>query len=237
MVERLLAGARYRPRRLLGTPTALAALRPWLARLDPTVEILQGSAALLAAVAGYRFHRGCLALAERGQEVDPALLTGIPGARTLVVLDGPADPANVGAAFRNSLAFGVDGVLLSAEATDPLYRKAIRASAGATLMLPFARWGRREDALGQLRSAGYTLLGLTPGCLATDITRVDPGALPSRLAILIGTEATGLSAEAIAAAHELVRIPMAPGVDSLNLATALGIALHRLQGPRLARGR
>jgi tRNA G18 (ribose-2'-O)-methylase SpoU len=134
----------------------------------------------------------------------------------------------VGAVFRNAAAFGVGGVLLSPGCADPLYRKALRVSMGATLSLPFARidW---PVGLLRLRETGYTLLALTPDRDAEDIgTVADRGAGARRLALLLGAEGAGLGPDSRAAAHRCVRIPMAAGIDSLNVATACAIALHRL---------
>ena len=144
-----------------------------------------------------------------------------------------ADPDNVGAVFRNALAFGVDAVLLSAGTVDPLYRKAIRVSAGAALSLPFARVASWEDGLGRLRTAGYTLVALTPEARAVAIDTVVAAGPPlARLALAVGAEGGGLRLATRMAADLAVRIPMAPGVDSLNVATATGIALHRLSARR-----
>jgi tRNA G18 (ribose-2'-O)-methylase SpoU len=141
-----------------------------------------------------------------------------------------ADPDNVGGVFRNALAFGVDAVLLSPGTADPLYRKAIRVSAGATLCLPFARLSAWEAGLRRVQEGDYTLVALTPEPAAVDIATF--ARVPSRLALAVGAEGHGLGATTRAAAQLLVRIPMAAGVDSLNVATATGIALHRLRGSR-----
>ena len=154
--------------------------------------------------------------------MDPA------GPRTLLALEGVTDPDNVGAIFRNAAAFGVAGVLLSSHCADPLYRKAIRVSMGATLSLPFAQVPDWAVTLAALRHAGYRLVALCPGADAEDIVEV-AGRAPRRprLALLLGAEGEGLSEATRAAADVEVRIPMAAGVDSLNVAAACGIALHR----------
>ena len=126
-------------------------------------------------------------------------------------------------------AFGADGILLSPGCADPLYRKAIRVSIGASLSVPFARLADWPGDLTVLSARGYTILALTPEPGAIDI--VEFGAarpVPERLALLFGAEGAGLSAAARAAADNAVKIAMTPGADSLNIATACGIALHRL---------
>ena len=125
-----------------------------------------------------------------------------------MVLEGLGDSSNVGALFRNALAFGVGAVFLAPGTADPLYRKAIRVSSGATVAMPFARLGDWPRDLERLRAAGYTVLALTPREDAVDIAELGAGRpLPERLALLLGTEGRGLSADALAAADLQVRIP------------------------------
>jgi tRNA G18 (ribose-2'-O)-methylase SpoU len=229
VIRRLFACGRFRPRSVLLTPAALAGLRDLLETADPEVRILLVPHDLVRGVVGFNFHRGCLAVGERGAGPSPASLLDPPGRRLLLVLDEVTNPDNVGAVFRNAMAFGVDGVLLSPGSADPLYRKAIRVSIGASLSVPFARLRDWPEELKALREGGYTLMALTPRAAAIDI--VDLGTtqpVPERLALLLGAEGTGLSSAARAAADCEVRIRMSPGADSLNVATACGIALHRL---------
>jgi tRNA G18 (ribose-2'-O)-methylase SpoU len=231
VVERLL-GSRFPVRALLATPAALGALAgPLAGRGGPAFPIWVARARVIGAVVGFEFHRGCLALGERREEAPADLVEG-PGPRALLALDGLADPDNVGAVFRNARAFGVSGVLLSAAAADPLYRKAIRTSAAATLHVPFARMPDWREGMLRLRAAGYLVVGLTPEAGADDVGMLPPP--PGRLAVVLGSEGQGLGPRTRDLVDRLVRIPMAPGADSLNVATACGIALHRLLGPRLA---
>jgi tRNA G18 (ribose-2'-O)-methylase SpoU len=230
VVRLLLATRRYRVRALLVAPAALAALGDALRDATPAVTAYVAGPEVMRAITGFPFHRGCLALAERGPDLGAAALAAPPGPRTLVALDELADPDNVGAVFRNARAFAADGVLLSPGSADPLYRKAIRTSTGATLTLPFARAEDWAADLGALRALGYALLALTPDPAADDVSAL--GAPPARLALLVGSEGAGLGAASRQAAHRRVRIPMAAGVDSLNVATATGIALHALRGAR-----
>ena len=233
VVRRLLSARRYRVRSALVTPPALHALGEALAAAEvPTYLVRQD---VVEAVVGMEFHHGCLAAGERGAE--PTLEAVLAEARSdrLVVLEGLGDASNVGALFRNALAFGVGAVFLAPGTADPLYRKAIRVSSGATVALPFARLADWPRALKRLRDAGYTVLALTPRAEAVDIGELGNGGelgagrpLPARLALLLGTEGRGLSAEALAAADLHVRIPMAPEMDSLNVAAAGAVALHWL---------
>jgi tRNA G18 (ribose-2'-O)-methylase SpoU len=181
----------------------------------------------MEAVAGFPIHRGCLAAGERGTEESAETLAD--RARTVVVLEAIANHDNIGGIFRNVLAFGGDAVLLDDRCADPLYRKAIRVSVGASLTMPFARIDAWADGLARLSAAGYTLVALTPDAAAIDIAGLPAERLGAgRVALFVGAEGAGLGPETRAMADARVRIPMAPGVDSLNVATAAGIALHRL---------
>jgi tRNA G18 (ribose-2'-O)-methylase SpoU len=227
VVRRLLSAGRYRVRSALVTPPALHALGEALAAAEvPTYLVRQD---IVEAVVGMEFHHGCLAAGERGAEPTAEAVLAEALRSRLVVLEGLGDSSNVGALFRNALAFGVGAVFLAPGTADPLYRKAIRVSSGATVALPFARLADWPRDLERLRAAGYTVLALTPRAEAVDIGELGDGRLlPARLALLLGTEGRGLSAEALAAADLQIRIPMAPEMDSLNVAAAGAIALHWL---------
>jgi tRNA G18 (ribose-2'-O)-methylase SpoU len=228
LVRRLLETSRFPVQSLLVTPRALDDLHDLLVDDDPT-PVHVASAETIRAIVGFKFHRGCLALGVRGEPLAPEALIEPGGPRTLLALEGVVDPDNVGAVFRNAAAFGAAGVLCSSDCADPLYRKAIRVSMGATLSLPFARVSDWPAALAALRRAGYRLVALCPRADAEDIVEVAAGApRRPRLALLLGAEGAGLSGTTRAAADVVVRIPMAAGVDSLNVAAACGIALHRL---------
>jgi tRNA G18 (ribose-2'-O)-methylase SpoU len=228
VVRRLLA-SRFRVRSVLLAPGSLEALRDALESADPGLPVYVASPALLRRIVGFEFHRGCLAAVERGPEPAPEALIAPAGRRLLLGLEELADPDNVGGVFRNAWAFGADGVLLSPGSADPLGRKAIRASAGGALALPFARMPDWPAGLARVREAGYTLIALTPDAGALDLGELGQARpVPARLALLLGTEGRGLSPGARAQADLTVGIPMAPGVDSLNVATAAGIVLHHL---------
>jgi tRNA G18 (ribose-2'-O)-methylase SpoU len=146
----------------------------------------------------------------------------------VVVLEGVTNADNVGGVFRNAAAFAADAVLLSPTCCDPLYRKAIRTSMGATLRLPYARLDEWPHGLDALRDRGFTIAALTPRQEAATFADFAASHQGAKVALLVGTEGDGLTPAAAAAAHVLVRIPIAPAVDSLNLAVAVGIALHQL---------
>ena len=236
VVERLLGSRRFRVRSLLVNDTALAALEPALAATDGDPEVFIAPRELISELAGYRVHQGCLALAERGAEIGPeALALGARGG-LLVALEQLADPDNVGCVFRNARAFGADGVLLAPGGADPLYRKAVRVSTGATLQLPFARCASWPRELEKLRAAGWTVLAAVVGEDAIDVN--DYGALrpiPDRVCLVFGSEGYGLSAAARAAADARITVRMRAGFDSLNVASASGILLHHFSRAAHAR--
>ena len=228
VIRRLFACGRFRARSILLTAAALEGLRDLLEAAGPDLRILLVRHEIVRGVVGYNFHRGCLAVGERGAEPPASALVDPPGQRLLLLLEDVTNPDNVGAVFRNALAFGADGVLLSPGCADPLYRKAIRVSVGASLSLPFARLADWPGDLRALRDAGYTVIALTPRPAAIDIAEFGTTrSVPARLVLLLGAEGAGLSAAARAEADHEVRIAMMPGTDSLNVATACGIALHR----------
>ena len=228
VVRRLLGAGRYRVRSALVTPPALDALGPaLLAAGVPVYLVRQG---IIEAVVGMEFHHGCLAAGERGAEPTAEAILAATRADRLVVLEGLGDSSNVGAMFRNALAFEVGAVFLAPGTADPLYRKAIRVSSGATVAMPFARLADWPRDLKLLRDAGYTVVALTPRSEAVALDELgNRRPLPARLALLLGTEGKGLSEEALASADLQVRIPMAPEMDSLNVAAAGAVALHALR--------
>lgn len=219
VVQRLLSATRFRVRSILVTPAALQAIEPHVREEVPVYVAPQD---VLASMTGFKFHRGCLALAERPEELP---LSALADSSRLLVLERIANPDNVGGLFRVAAAFGVEGVLLDGTSADPLYRKAIRTSMGAALSVPFVRARDWPGALGALRDRGYTLLALTPRADATPIQQIAQQRF-AKLALLAGGEGEGLSTEALRLADVLARIPMAPGVDSLNVTVAAGIALY-----------
>ena len=227
VVRRLLDVGRYRARSALVTPPALDALGAVLADARvPTYLVRQD---IVNAIVGIEFHHGCLAVGERGAEQTPEAVLAEARGASVVLLEGLGDASNVGAIFRNALAFGAGAALLSPGTADPLYRKAIRVSAGAAVVLPFARLDDWPRDLERLRDGGYTLLALTPRAEAVDISVLGTSCpRPARVALLLGTEGRGLSAGALAVADLQVRIPMAPEMDSLNVAAAGAVALHWL---------
>jgi tRNA G18 (ribose-2'-O)-methylase SpoU len=173
-------------------------------------------------IAGFNIHRGCLAIVKRPSTPTLDRIAAGPLSRVLV-LEGVNNPDNVGGLFRSAAAFGIEQVVLGPNSGDPLYRKAIRTSMGATLAVPFARAPQWPGAIADLRADGFTVVALTPAMTAVPLEDVRP--LP-KLALLVGSEGEGLTADAIAAATLSARIPMTAAVDSLNVSTAASIAMY-----------
>ncbi|MGF1462185.1 MAG: TrmH family RNA methyltransferase [Maricaulaceae bacterium] len=186
---------------------------------------------VMDAVAGFPVHRGVLAAGLRG--ADPTLgelCARTPLGRPIVALVGLSDADNVGAIARHAACFGAGALVLDAQCCDPLYRKAIRVSAGTVLSLPMARVGQGPEALlDGLEAAGYVPWALTPQAAIP----IRGAPVPDRLALLLGAEGTGLPADVLARCEGRA-IPMAAGADSLNVATAAAIALYEIAQGRAA---
>jgi tRNA G18 (ribose-2'-O)-methylase SpoU len=235
VVERLVTAGRQRVLSVLANDAALAALGPALVGIEAPVFVC--APRFFERLSGHHFHRGCLALAERPADADARALAA--GASALVVLDRVADADNVGSVFRSALAFGVDAIWLGPGCADPLARKAIRTSMAATLRVPFARLARQPEGaasahpiwpecLAELEGSGFGVLALSPREPAHDLADYAPSGAARRFALVVGSEGAGLSPEVEALASTRLRIGMRPGVDSLNLGVAAGIALHWL---------
>jgi len=229
VVERLVAAGRYTIQSMLLSDAAMAALAAVVGHLPESVPVYVCALQEIARLTGLNIHRGCLALVERPEprSVDSV----VSEARTVVVLEGMSNPDNVGGIFRNAAAFGVDAVILSPTCCDPLYRKAIRTSMGATLGVPYARAAVWPADLQQLREAGFVIAALTPRVPSQSIGEFVKRGRPQRIALIFGTEGAGLTAGACELADLRVRIPVGDAVDSLNVAVAAGIALSRLAEP------
>jgi tRNA G18 (ribose-2'-O)-methylase SpoU len=225
VVVRRLLRSPYPVRSLLGVPRRIDELAADLA--DLPVPAYTTDAATMAAIVGFHLNRGVLAVADRATPPDLGAL--LREARTVVVLESVGDHENLGALFRNAAALGVDAVLLGPGCSDPLYRRSVRVSMGHVLLVPFAPLpGPWPAALDALRSAGLRVAALTPAADAVPLAAA--GLAGQRVALLLGAEGPGLTAEAMAAADLRVRIPMTPGVDSLNVATAAAVAFYAVRG-------
>lgn len=226
VVRRLLAAGTPRVRSLLVSDAALASLGGLLDEDHDSRPIYVGSRDLLNAVVGFNVHRGCLACGERPVPLPLEGLLGSPDLAPLILLEAVGNPDNIGGIFRSARALGARGVLLDPRSSDPLYRKAIRVSMGASLEVPFVRVDEWLPSLDAIRSAGWQLIGLTPASDAAELVEVLNARRGAPVAFLLGHEGSGLSDEARTRLDAEARIPMTSGVDSLNVATAAAIALY-----------
>ena len=223
VVRRLLEARRFRIKSILVTPAAVQGLEGLLDAETP-IHVLEQEA--LNRITGFNFHRGCLALAYRPAD---APMPDLQAVRRLLALEGVGNPDNVGGLFRVAAAFGVEAVLLDPASADPFYRKAIRTSMGAVLEVPFERVAVWPAALGRYRERGFDVVALTPSGDARPLAEYVAGGAPARrILVMVGAEGSGLTEEALAQATARVRIPTSPGVDSLNVTVAAGIALAQL---------
>ena len=187
--------------------------------------------ATLERVTGFNVHRGALASIYRPElpDLESLLdsLSELPSPR-IAVLDGLVNHTNVGAIFRSAAALGADAVLISPTCADPLYRRSIRVSMGTVFQVPWTRFESWAGLGEVLRERGYSIAALALSDDSVDIEEFAAGA-PARLALILGTEGTGISAEASVMCDAIVRIPMRGDVDSLNVAAASAVAFWALR--------
>jgi tRNA G18 (ribose-2'-O)-methylase SpoU len=229
VVIRQLLQSEYPVRSLLVTEARFDALRADLEAAPGDWPVYLAGNDVMRAITGFHFHRGALAAADRRLIASWQAL--VDHQRLIAVVEDVGDHENLGALFRNAAAFGVGAVLLSPGSVDPLYRRAVRVSMGHVLRIPWARIQPWPAALTELKAAGFRVVALTPDPSAPELI-----ATGGRVAVLVGAEGPGLSVSARDQADECRRIPMAPGVDSLNVATAAAIAFFELtRSPGLQR--
>jgi tRNA G18 (ribose-2'-O)-methylase SpoU len=221
-VIRRALDAGHRPRSLLLSDRWLEPMADLVARVAAAgAPVYVGTPAVLQEITGFNVHRGAIASMHR--PAPRPLADVLAGARRVAVLEDVVDHTNVGAVFRSAAGIGADAVLVSPRCADPLYRRAVRVSMGTVFQVPWARLEPWPAGLAELRAHGFTVaaLALTPAAVPLDALEAEP---PQRLALVLGTEGDGLSDLALAEADLAVRIPMAGGVDSLNVAAAAAVA-------------
>jgi len=214
--------AGHRPRSVLalgGTVDEAVAL------VGDDVPVYSGPGELLAELTGYILHRGLIASMHRPALPTPQSL--LATARRIVILENVVDPTNVGAIFRSVAAIGADAVLVTQRCSDPFYRRAIRVSVGTVLQVPWTRTGDWPSTRALLTANGFHVAALALTDDAVSL-RDFAAAAPDKVALVLGTEGEGLTPEAIAAADTVVQIPMAHGIDSLNVAATAAVAMYAL---------
>lgn len=221
--------AGHRPRSVLCSPRWLPDVEAMLASVagGADVPVYVADEPVLEAITGFHVHRGALAAMHRPAPVEVrellAAARGGAGARRVAVLEDIVDHTNVGAIMRSAAALGVDAVLVTPRCADPLYRRAVRVSMGTVFQVPWGRIDPWPQGVDLLRGLGFTVAALA---LSEDSITLDAlvDERPERLALVLGAEGDGLKPATVAAADRVVRIPMAGGVDSLNVAAASAVA-------------
>lgn len=212
------------PRSFLMSPRWLDTLGDVLAKTDVPCFVLNDAA--IESLTGFHVHRGALGAFKRPRLPTPEEI--IAGARRIVVLEDLADHTNVGSAFRAAAAMGFDAILLSPRCADPLYRRAIKVSMGSVFWLPYARIDDWYGAPGLLRGAGFTTFAMTLSDDSVDIRDLPRGA--AKVALIVGSEGHGLTPHWTKDSDFRVRIPMAPAIDSLNVAASVAVACWEFSG-------
>jgi tRNA G18 (ribose-2'-O)-methylase SpoU len=219
-VVRRAVEAGYAPRSFLMAPRWLDGLADVLSSSDAPVYVV--SEALAEEVTGFHVHRGALASLHRRPL--PPVEDVLAGARSVLVLEDIVDHTTVGAIFRSGAALGFDAALVAPRCADPLYRRSIKVGMGAVFSLPWTRIPDWYDALPALSARGFTTVALT---LSDDAMPLDDAVLGlDRLALVLGSEGHGLSQRWEQVADRRATIPMAAGIDSLNVAAATAVACY-----------
>lgn len=242
VISRAIA-AGYRPRSVLMARRWKEALAPILAS-SPACEgrgdggpipVFLAREDTLRSLVGFHLHRGALAAMERhALPTIDEFLVNFPPSGTLVILDGLVDHTNVGAAFRSAAALGVDAVVVTNSCADPYYRRSIRVSMGTVFQVPWTRIDHWPRSIGELRAAGFhtAALALSEDSIPLADFVADAARATNhrgtRLAVIFGTEGHGLSPAVVNQVDSVVRIPMAHGVDSLNVAATVAVVAWAL---------
>ncbi|AZN96039.1 RNA methyltransferase [Mesorhizobium sp. M9A.F.Ca.ET.002.03.1.2] len=228
VLEMLLSAKRFAAESVLVLENRLAGLDGTLRKAPTDLPVYVAASEVMDKIAGFHMHRGILAIGRKGAaQPAEALLDTLPAGALVVVLVGIANHDNMGSIFRNAAAFGADAVFLDATCCNPLYRKAIRVSVGAALKVPFASFTETVGFTAALDRLGFGQFALSPH----GQTDIRDAKRTERLALYLGTEGDGLP-ERLLARLRTVRIGMAEGFDSLNVAAASAIALHYFSASR-----
>ena len=224
VLSALAAG--YEPLSLLMRKKFIDGLGADIIRRCGDIPVYTAEDELLSTLTGFKLQRSWVLCAMR-RKPEKSPEEALLGAHRVAVLEGITEPSNLGAMFRSAAALGADAMLLSPTCCDPLHRRAVRVCMGAVFLVPWARLG--EDAgFPLLKAHSFTTVGLAlrDDCLTLDDPRLSA---QEKLAVYLGTEDTGLTAETIRQCDYIAKIPMARGIDSLNVAAAAAIAFWQLR--------
>lgn len=213
--------AGHRPRSVLVQARWVDGIRQIVGDLDVVVYVVPDTVA--EAVTGFAVHRGAMAAMHRPQLA--AVRDVLNDASRIAILEGLTDHANVGSAFRNAAALGVDAVLVTPTCADPLYRRSVRVSMGTVFQIPWTRIPGWPSSIDELKNEGYVVAGMTLGERAITLDQL-VSERHQRVAFVFGTEGDGITPETDALLDRRVTIPMMGGVDSLNVAAATAVAFY-----------
>ncbi len=222
-VIRVAMSAGYQPLSMLCEARHIEGDAADIIREAGDMPVYTGDRALLTQLTGYKLTRGVLCAMRR--KVMPTAEALCQGKRRIAVIQGVCDTTNIGSIFRSAAALGIDAVLLTRDSCDPLNRRAVRVSMGTVFLVP---WTWLDEPISWLSTIGFKTVAMALAPHSTDLD--DPTLMAEpRLAIVMGTEGDGLPKEAIASADYVVKIPMAYGVDSLNVGAAAAVAFWQLR--------
>ncbi len=222
---------------LEGVTKSVLVAKRWAERYLPQandeVEVLVASKDVMSAVLGFSFHRGVIGAGYRAPFENRQLQDILPpqvDSATILLIEGVGNVDNIGLLFRNAAAFACDAVVMSSDCCDPLYRKSLRVSLGHVLSTP---WCVSANLAETIKSLKEQEINTVAAALTENALSLNDFTSPNRVALLMGQERNGISATLLEAVDAVVKIPMAPGVDSLNVAAASAVCLHQLsQGKR-----
>ncbi|MDE5882771.1 MAG: RNA methyltransferase [Muribaculaceae bacterium] len=238
-VIRVAMNAGYRPLSMLCEERHISGDAAFIIEAFPEIDVFTGSRELLTSLTGYKLTRGVLCAMKRrplpsvaeicmstdDNNLKSTVTEEFYPKRRIAVIDGVVDTTNIGAIFRSAAALGIDGILLTPTSCDPLNRRAVRVSMGTIFQVP---WTWIREPLTYLHNYGFKTVAMA---LSDDSVPIDDPTLctEKRLAIVLGTEGDGLSDGVISSCDYVARIPMAHGVDSLNVAAASAVAFWQLR--------
>jgi len=208
--------------------------KPMPGIIKDDVIVYKASPEVLQQITGYNLHRGCIACFKRKELLSPdQVLDGIADSETLLLIEGVNNPTNMGVILRCASGLGVGGLLLNSSCSDPLYRRSVRVSMGEAFTLPYARFNNWPEDLKLVQDRGYEIWALTPSERSESLHTISKPE-GKKIALMLGTEGTGISEEVLTIADKHVKIPMSGRVDSLNVGAASAIAFYAVQSLNIA---
>lgn len=202
--------------------------KPLPIEIKEDVIVYVASPKVLLQITGYNIHRGCIACFARKDLLSvEEVLSSVKSNETLLIIEGINNPTNMGVILRCAAGLGVGGILMDKTCSDPLYRRSVRVSMGEGMNIKYARFENWPEDLELVKKSGFEIWAFTPAENAVDLKSIKVKK-DEKIAVMVGTEATGLSQESLELADQAVKITMKSGVDSLNVGAATAIALYQV---------